>query len=81
MSLRLSWPNLTWRPASSVEQTYHAKTSTHTYTVDHDGTSWCLRVWHHGKPVAIAMNYADTASALMDFADDHAAQQKDGEAQ
>jgi hypothetical protein len=80
MSLRLSWPTLTWRPALRPAETYHADTDTHRYTVDHDGTSWCLRAWRHGKPISIDMNYADTANALMQFADGHAAQHKDGEA-
>lgn len=78
MSLRLSWPTLTWRPARYPDQTYHAKADTHTYTVDHDGTSWCLRAWHHGKPISIDLNYSDDPAVLMQFADEHAAQQKAG---
>ncbi|GGU12941.1 hypothetical protein [Streptomyces violascens] len=78
MSLRLSWPTLTWRPAPRLDQTYHADTDSHTYVVDHDGTSWCLRAWHHGKPISIDLNYSDNPDVLMQFADQHAAQQKAG---
>ncbi|MGW8326534.1 hypothetical protein ACWGLE_01360 [Streptomyces sp. NPDC055897] len=78
MSLRLSWPTLTWRPDRRADQTFNASTDTHAYTVDHDGTSWCLRAWHHGKPISMGLNYSDRAELLMQYADEHAAQQKAG---
>lgn len=80
MSIRLSWPHLTWRKASWPSRTYHAKTNGHTYTVDHDGTSWTLRAWRDGTPIAIAPHAASTAKAMQQAADDHAARQSGGAA-
>lgn len=74
MTVRLHWPTLTWRKANYPSSTYHAQTATHTYTVDHDGTAWRLRVWHEGQPVRSPQDYATSAAELQQAADEHAAQ-------
>jgi hypothetical protein len=67
----MTWPNLTWRKASWPAKTYHAKSGVHSYTIDYDGTAWCLRAWTNGK--FTVYQHGPTASALQQIADDHAA--------
>ncbi|MFI2078532.1 hypothetical protein [Streptomyces triculaminicus] len=73
--MRLSWPNLTWRPASWPARTYHAtsRDGRHRYTIAHDGTSWTLRIWRKGNAGSIADETATSVEAFQQAAEDHAA--------
>jgi hypothetical protein len=74
VNFRLHWPVLTWRKASWPAKTYHAKRGAFTYTVNHDGTSWTLRVWENGKIIPSPVSYGKSAADLQEVADAHAAQ-------
>lgn len=78
MSFRLHWPALTWRKASWPARTYHAKSGAFKYTVDHDGTSWTLRVWESGKAIPSPMPHGKSAADLQEAADAHATQNGGG---
>lgn len=75
--MKLHWTHLTWRKASEAAKTYRASTDTHSYTVDHNGTSWCLRVWEKGVTGLAKYETGDMMADLQQLADSHASSDAD----